>query len=394
MRDASKVKTKKLYYDDAYATRFTAQVVSCTGSDVVLDQTLFFPEEGGQSADRGVLNGCEVIDVQIREGEIHHLLKNEDPAAKPFSEGDTVSGEIDWEHRFSNMQQHSGEHLFSGMIHKAYGFDNVGFHLSDSEVTLDFDGVVPEEGIREAERKANQAIVSNIAVKVIFPTSEELETMDYRSKLELKNDVRIVEFSGVDACACCAPHVRRTGEIGLLKVISSQNYKGGVRISILCGFRALALLNHEHEILMKTANYLTTSSDEIYGLTVKMKTENAALRASLKKAVSENMLEKIHAVSEGEGNICFFEDDLEASAMRDAVNVLVEKKSGFCCVFSGSDDTGYKYIIGRKGGDAREAGKLLSQKFGARGGGQPQMIQGSVRAPRKELLELFEIGEL
>ena len=387
MLDSSTVKTGKIYYEDAYRVSFSAKVLSVEGKDVVLDETAFFPEEGGQSPDRGSLSGVTVVDVQIKDGYIHHILAKE----PTFAEGDTVFGEIDWEHRFSNMQQHSGEHLFSGVVCGTYGYDNVGFHLSDSEVTLDFSGSLTMEEALIAEKRVNEAIAANIPSKIDFLVGEDIEKASYRSKLALAGPVRVVSFPGIDACACCAPHVKRTGEIGLLKVVSVMKWRTGVRVSILCGSRALALFDKEHESLTRTARFLTTSADEVYNMTVKARKENETLRAALKKAVSEVMHLKVEAVPEGDGNVCLFEENLDGAAMREAVNALVMKRGGFSGVFSGSDDAGWNFVIGTQNGDARVMCAALRDGFGARGGGRPEMVQGSVKASQKEIANLFKI---
>ena len=227
MLDSSTVVTRKLYYEDAYMRDFEAVVLSIEGNDLVLDATTFFPEEGGQSADGGLLAGHEVLDVQIKDGYIHHYLGQavSEDAVLEIAPGLSVSGKIDWERRFSNMQQHSGEHLFSGLVHTKYGYDNVGFHLSDNEVTMDFTGVIPPEGLKDIETEVNRAITRNIPSQIAFLEGEEAAKAEYRSKLELTEAVRVVTFPGYDACACCAPHVRLTGEIGCLKVVSAINYK-------------------------------------------------------------------------------------------------------------------------------------------------------------------------
>ena len=387
MLDSSTVKTGKIYYEDAYRVSFSAKVLSVEGKDVVLDETAFFPEEGGQSPDRGSLSGTPVADVQIKDGYIHHILAKE----PTFAEGDTVFGEIDWEHRFSNMQQHSGEHLFSGVVCGTFGYDNVGFHLSDSEVTLDFSGSLTMEEALMAEKRVNEAIAANIPSKIDFLVGADIEKATYRSKLALAGPVRVVSFPGIDACACCAPHVKRTGEIGLLKVVSVMKWRTGVRVSILCGSRALALFDREHESLTKTARFLTTSADEVYNMTVKARKENETLRAALKKAVSEVMRLKVEAVAEGDGNVCLFEENLDGAAMREAVNALAAKRGGFSGVFSGSDDAGWNFVIGTQNGDARVMCAALRDGFGARGGGRPEMVQGSVKASQKEIANLFKI---
>lgn len=385
MLDSSTVKTGKIYYEDAYRVSFSAKVLSIEGKDVVLDETAFFPEEGGQSPDKGVLGGLTVTDVQIKDGYIHHMLA-EEPS---FAEGDTVSGTIDWAHRFSNMQQHSGEHLYSGIIHSTFGYDNVGFHLSDSEVTLDFNGMLTMEEALAAEKRANEAITANIPSEINFLCGEEAKEAVYRSKLELTGPIRVVSFPGIDACACCAPHVRRTGEIGLLKVVSVMKWRTGVRVSILCGARATALFDREHENLMQTARFLTTSADEVYNMTVKGRRENENLRAALKKAVSEVMRLKVEAIPAGSGNVCIFEENLDGNAMRETVNALVLKRGGFCGVFSGNDADGWNFVIGIKNGDARTMCGNLREHFGARGGGRPEMVQGSIKASQKEIANLF-----
>ena len=386
MLDSSKIRTRKLYYEDAYKTEFTAKVVSANAGDIVLDRTAFFPEEGGQSADTGVLGGFRVADVKIKDGEIHHLLEDRNASFEPGTE---ISGRIDWQHRFSNMQQHSGEHIFSGLVHSTYGFDNVGFHLSDNEVTLDFNGVIGPDGIRDIERRANEIIFRNIPSEIRFLSGEEAKTAEYRSKINLDDEIRVVTYPGVDACACCAPHVALTGEIGCLKVVGLQNYKGGIRVSILCGMRAMEVFFHDRDILEKTANYLSNSTDEVYHLVVKARTELAETKAALAEAAKKLVQVRIDQIPAGGGNAVLFEESLDAGAMRSAVNSLVQKKNGFCGVFAGSDADGYRYVIGKQGGDARTINNELREKFGARGGGKPEMVQGSVTASRADIETLF-----
>ena len=232
--------TRKLYYEDVHQTDFTAVVMECVPDKeegyyrIVLDASAFFPEEGGQSADKGTLNGQEVLDVSIKQGILYHKAACELPA------GTRVTGHVDWNRRFDFMQQHSGEHMISGFMHSHFGLENVGFHLSDREVTLDMNGEVSLEQLRLIEQEANAYVWKNLPVNISWPSSEELLSLNYRSKLALTENVRIVEIPGVDLCACCAPHVDTTGQIGLIKVVNVQSHRGGVRINILCGDRALA----------------------------------------------------------------------------------------------------------------------------------------------------------
>ncbi|MBQ8627268.1 MAG: alanyl-tRNA editing protein [Agathobacter sp.] len=388
--------TIKLYDRDAYATSFEAKVLSCVKQEVVnthgdtgvvyeviLDQTLFFPEEGGQTSDKGTLGGAEVFYVQIKNDVITHIL------TEPLEEGAMVKGEIDWQHRFYNMQQHSGEHLFSGLAYKKYGYRNVGFHLSNQIVTMDFDGVFTEEQLLEMEWAINEAIVANVEIKTSYPAKEELANLEYRSKIEIDGPVRIVEIDGYDMCACCAPHVHRTGEIGIFKIQSVQNYKGGVRISFLCGFRALEEYRKKSQIISELSGILTTNQDLLAENVSKLKAQTQSLKSQLvnaKQIIMENKIENIPAEQK---DVLLFETDLDTSVMRNVVNKLVEKHEGICGVFVGSDTEGYRYILGSKTIDCRVIATKMRIKLGAKGGGSAKMIQGSVQASEEQMLGII-----
>ncbi len=383
--------TIRLYDNDAYATEFEATVLSCEPKadadnlyEVVLDQTLFFPEEGGQSPDKGVINGINVVDVQIKNGVITHTV---DVA---ISAGSHVAGKIDWQHRFYNMQQHSGEHIFSGIVHSRFGFENVGFHLSDSVVTMDFSGVISPEDIADVEREVNVAITKNIPIEITYPSKAELESLEYRSKIEIEGQVRIVTVPGYDVCACCAPHVKRTGEIGMLKVMNYQNYKGGVRISILCGFRALEAFRQKSEIISELMGIFTTNQEAIVDNVTKLKAANQSLKSELGTAKAELMDYKIASLPTDIDNAILFEADLDSNAARGCVNKLVEKYSGVSAVFTGNDDNGYSFIIGSKNVDCNNIAAALRNKLEARGGGKPVMVQGSVKAARKDIEKVLD----
>ena len=375
--------TKKLYDIDAYATSFEARVESCEKTEqgymVILDQTLFFPEEGGQTPDKGKLNSIEVLDVQIKGDVITHFL------GEVLEVGATVKGEIDWEHRFSNMQQHSGEHIFSGTAYKKYGYRNVGFHLSDQIVTMDFDHPFTEEQLSEMEWAVNEAIVANVEVITGYPSKEELSQMEYRSKIDFDEGVRIVEIKGYDMCACCAPHVHRTGEIGIFKIQSAQNYKGGMRISFLCGFRALEEYRNKSKVITELTGILTTNQEQLAENVLKLKNQTQSLKSQLVNAKQTIMESKIAEISSDEKNVLIFETDLDTPVMRNVVNKLLEKHEGICGVFAGNDTDGYNFIIGSKTVDCREVAAHLKENLGARGGGSAQMVQGSVGAKAEEI---------
>lgn len=384
-------KTVRLYDQDAYATKFEAEVLACEEGEkkekkvyqVWLDQTLFFPEEGGQSPDMGTIDGIKVLDVQIKDEVITHTL------AAPLAVGTMVKGVVDWKHRFYNMQQHSGEHIFSGIVHNRFGYDNVGFHLSDSIVTMDFNGVITAEDIEEIETEVNQAIIENIPVEVSYPTKEELKVLEYRSKIEIEGQVRIVTIPGYDVCACCAPHVRRTGEIGMLKVMNVQSYKGGVRISILCGFRALEAFRQKADIITELMAQFSTNQEALVENVTKLKNTNQTMKNQLASAKQELMEYKVAAIPEDSENAILFESDLDTPVVRNVVNGLVEKFTGICAVFVGNDESGYQFIIGSKNKDCRQIAAALREKLSARGGGSDKMIQGSVAASQLQIEELL-----
>lgn len=389
--------TIKLYDRDAYATEFEAKVLSCEELvlvnscgdkgviyGVVLDQTLFFPEEGGQTPDKGFLGGKEVLDVQIKGDRITHYV------AEPLERGTVVSGRIDWQHRFFNMQQHSGEHLFSGLAHRKYGLRNVGFHLSNQIVTMDFDKALSEEQLKEMEWEINEAIVANVEIKTGYPSKEELAGLEYRSKIEIDGAIRIVEIPGYDICACCAPHVRRTGEIGVFKIQSVQNYKGGMRISFLCGFRALEEYRRKSEIISEVSGILTTNQENVAEHVAKLKTQVQSLKTQLSNAKQTLMQSKLAEIPAEQENVILFERDLDTPVMRNVVNQLMENHTGICGVFVGDDTEGYNYIIGSKSVDCRELATKLREELNARGGGKPQMIQGSLTAKEDEIKKVLK----
>lgn len=399
----SMTETIKLYDRDAYATEFEADIISCEPNmaddrqfDIILNQTLFFPEEGGQSPDMGILGGYRVVDVQIKNGVITHTVDTsageccEVEKEAELAAGVHVQGKIDWRHRFYNMQQHSGEHIFSGIVHSRFGFENVGFHLSDSVVTMDFSGVISPEDIAEVEHEVNVAISKNIPIEVTYPSRDELAQLEYRSKIEIEGQVRIVTVPGYDVCACCAPHVKRTGEIGMLKVMNYQNYKGGIRVSILCGFRALEAFRQKCDIISELMGIFTTNQEALVDNVTKLKAVNQSLKSELGTAKSALLDYKVAELPTDTENAVLFEGGIDTNTARNCVNALVEKYSGFSAFFMGNDEDGYSFIIGSKNADCNTVAAALRNKLGARGGGKPVMVQGSVKAVKSEIEEVLK----
>ncbi len=383
-------KTIKLYDQNIHMLDFEASVISCTQDEktgqyrVILDQTSFFPEEGGQTADRGTLNGQPVLDVRIKEDIISHIL------AEPVPVGEKITGQVDWVQRFDFMQQHSGEHMISGLVHKYYGYDNVGFHLGSSEVTLDFNGPLSLEQLRVIEAKANEAVWKGLPVKVSFPAPEVLASLKYRSKLELTENVRIVEIPGIDICACCAPHVENTAQIGLIKITGVQSHRGGVRVNILCGSRAAADYTKKQDSVSSISVQLSAKQEQVAEAVGRLKEENAKQKERINVLQAKLLDLQMQSLPSPEHmeNVLLFVESLDHIAMKNAVNALTEKYQGYCGIFAGTEKTGYHFLIGSAAKDCLALAAGLKQNFQAKGGGSTPMIQGSVAAS-KALIETY-----
>ena len=385
--------TIKLYDQDSHQQTFSAQVLSCTPRedgrwDVLLDQTAFFPEGGGQQADRGHLSAdpaapVQVLDVQEGPEGIVHIC------AAPLPQGAQVQGDLDWPLRFGRMQCHSGEHVISGLAHRLFGCNNVGFHMGEDAVILDFDKELSPEDLQTLESAANQVIWENRPVTARYPAPAELEALDYRSKLALTENVRIVTIEGCDVCACCAPHVAFTGEIGLVKLIDAMRHRGGMRLWMVAGALALAdYRGKQANVSAISAALSVKQSDTAQGVS-RLKQELQDTGFSLKEARQALMLEKCRTLPETPGDLCLFEADLDSQSMRALVNAGTQRCGGLCAVFSGADGSGYRYVIGSKSMDLRPKAKALHQALGGKGGGQAAMIQGSVPASRAEIAAYF-----
>ncbi len=383
---------EKIFYEDTCIINFEATVWECNKDEknrgywIVLDRTAFFPEEGGQAADNGTLNNLPLLDAQIKNDVIYHLVE------QPLEIGSTVKGHVDWERRFDFMQQHSGEHILSGLIHNLYGYNNVGFHLGLTEVTMDFDGVLDMEQIRELEAEANKIIWKNLPVLTSFPTKEELSQLEYRSKIEIETDVRIVEIPGVDVCACCAPHVAHTGEIGLLKVTGLQNHRGGVRINILCGSRALNDYSAKQESSTAISVLLSAKPEKIVDAVKKVQEDSLQLKVTANQLANSLLQQQVATLPDTDAcqNPLLFAALSNTLAIRNTVNELTEKYSGYCGIFTGAEETGYSFIIGSSSLDCREVATALRTQLGAKGGGTAPMIQGSVTASKAQIEDFWK----
>lgn len=379
--------TEKLFYTDSHMREFTATVLECRQRkdkyEIVLNQTAFFPEGGGQYADTGLLENVRVTDVRERDGVIFHI------ADSPLEVGREVHGEIDWEERFVKMQQHTGEHIVSGLVHARFGYNNVGFHLGSEDCTMDFNGEITKDELKEIEWEANRAVVRNLDVEVSYPSKEELGSLSYRSKIEIEGQVRIVTVPGYDVCACCAPHVKKTGEIGMVKLTNVQRYKGGVRVTMLCGFRALADYDRKEASAKAISALLCAKEETIAEAAAHLKEEYANEKA--KSAGLERRLLTYRAaeVSPEEKAVCIFEEDLNGESLRILMNLVLETDRLCCAVFTGNDKDGYRYVLGSRALDIRDLGKEMNREFRGKGGGKPEMVQGTICAKADEVKRWF-----
>lgn len=381
--------TKKLFYQDSHLTEFEAVVLSCEkekdGYQVVLDQTVFFPEGGGQYADSGWLDDVEVLDVHEKQDVIFHKI------TAPLEVGKTVKGKIRWEERFEKMQQHSGEHIVSGIVHERFGYDNVGFHLGSDYCTMDFNGPLTQEELKEIELAANQAVFENLKIQVIYPSKEELAQMEYRSKIEIDGQVRIVLVPGHDVCACCAPHVNQTGEIGLIKLVNMVNYKGGERITMLCGLRALRDYDKKDANGKEISRLLCAKELEIAEAVQNLKEEQGSLKGKVAAMQQRMMQYRAREISVEEEMTLVFDSELTGNGPRELMNLLLQKGATICAVFAGDDQTGYRYVMGSQTEDVRPISKKMNDAFAGRGGGKPAMVQGTVNASEEEIRALFHM---
>ena len=383
--------TNRLYYEDSHLTEFPAVVTACEQAKdywkVSLDQTAFFPEGGGQSSDIGTLGEFDIFDVQTKDGVIIHYSHQTDKLSS-VKVGDEISGRVDMKKRFSDMQQHSGEHIFSGVVNSLFGYDNVGFHLGNDYVTVDYNGTLNKEDVLKIEELSNKAVFENKEIRVFYPTDEEAAKLNYRSKKEIKDGLRLVEIEGVDLCACCAPHVKYTGEIGLIEVVSFERYKGGTRLQILCGERALKDVRAKLDENHKVSNLLSSRGTETSAAVEKLKNDLAQASFDLVGAKIE-LAEFMANSIQPQKRIIEFCRESDMDYLRRYCDILSQKAEDFAAVFSVGEEKRF-VIITKTDFDLQQTAKQFREKLGARGGGRNGIIQGSVSASEEEILNVLK----
>ncbi len=384
------METRKLYYEDSHCREFTAAVTACCPEGerwaVMLDATAFYPEGGGQAADTGKLGCARVLDVQERNGEVIHLCD------KALDVGTAVAGIIDFDRRFDRMQQHTGEHILCGLVHKRFGWHNMGFHMGEQMVTVDFDGPIPPSALPELEREVNEAIWKNLPVETLVPSAEALPNVFYRTKRALPWPVRIVRVPGYDSCACCGLHVKSTAEVGLMKIFSCVKFHEGVRLEIACGRKAMTLLTAVFEQNRQVSQAFSAQMLETYDAARKVNQQLSAQKyeiAGLKKQLRGH----IAAGYDGTDKAVHFEPGLTAGEVRELADSIADCCSSFAAVFSGADGAGYSFCMISRSRDLRALGKTLTDTLRGRGGGRPDCQQGSLQATRREIEDFFAAKE-
>lgn len=377
---------KKLFYKDQYLKSFRSEVTACTAIKdffaISLAETAFYPEGGGQHGDSGKIGDAEIYDTHERDGEIFHYSKT------PLEVGTVVDCAIDWDRRFSLMQEHSGEHIVSGIIHQKFGYHNVGFHMGAETVTIDFDGVIDAQQLGDIERLANEKIWENSETEINIYRANELKSIAYRSKKELEGDVRIVTFQGSDCCACCGLHVAHTGEIGCIRLLSVQNLRGGVRIEMNSGRKCYEYFADVAEQNASIAKKLSVKERTTDIAVQRLKDETQALKIQIAELNAMRFVTVAEGYRDSE-NVLHFEHNITFDELCKLTNQIMEQISGTAAVFTGDDASGYKYAVGKKDSDIRTEIKAMNTALGGRGGGKPHFAQGSVSAKREDIETYF-----
>ncbi|MBQ1950436.1 MAG: alanyl-tRNA editing protein [Clostridia bacterium] len=381
--------TRRLYEEDSYCQRFDAVVLDCqptnTGYAVELDTTAFFPEGGGQPADTGRLQDVRVTDVRIQQGRIWHMV------GAPLRVGERVTGEIDWEMRFARMQKHTAEHVLSGIMYRRYGLDNVGFHLGSEDVTLDINGELSRTQLEDVELEANRIVGENRAVWAEYPSSAELATLSYRSKKELDGSIRIVTIEGVDVCACCAPHVRQTGEIGIIKILDAIRYKGGMRLHMQAGLDAVRDYQMRYRQMAAGAALLSVKQNNLSAAIERLMAEKERLDLCLRRQNRECLRLLAESVASTHRPVYLIGEEWDSETLREAVNALAVRCGGICAAFSGEEGA-YRYALGGQG-DVADFCRRMNEALSGRGGGTAQMMQGRVQATAAQIASFWADAE-
>jgi alanyl-tRNA synthetase len=392
--------TERIYYTDAYCRGFDAHVVRAFAHEgrpaVTLNRTAFYPTSAGQPFDVGMLGSTAVVDVADVEGEVVHIL------ASPLGEGAVVHGEIDWTRRFDHMQQHTGQHVLSAALVHVCQAATVSFHLGSDTSTIDMDAVVSPVDVERAVDEANRIVWEDRAVAVRFASEDEAKALPLRKEPARQGELRLVEVPAFDLSACGGTHVARTGAIGLIAVTATEKVKGGLRLTFVCGGRALRLVRQLRDAVAGSVRVLSVLPQELAAAVEKQQADAKALRktiSGLQTALAVHEADRLLAVShaaDGRRVITEIYEDWDAAGLKTIASSLIARDPvAVALVAGGTTVTVVVACAPSLGLDAGAVVRQLTARFGGRGGGRPDMAQagglpghpGEIAAAARALLD-------
>lgn len=380
--------TQKLYDENSYIKEFEAVVVSCTKHDdyfeIILDKTAFFPTSGGQMGDSGYIEDAIVSETYYldkSETEIIHKTN------KAFDVGTNVFCKLDFDKRYTKMQNHTGEHIISGIIHNMFGYENVGFHLSnDSYFTCDYNGYIDPSTLSQIEKEVNLVIYQEKKVKAYYP--DDISNLNYRSKKPIDGKIRIVSIEDTDMCACCAPHVSNTGEVGILKIIDAIKYKGGIRITCVCGLDAY--LDYKRRVdTEKELSILLNSNEKELVSAVKDQFENInKLKSEVSKLKNQLFDSIVLSIPNNEKRHIQFFENYSMDDLRQFSNKVVDKTNGTCLALS-ETEKGFLFILISKDLNVLDIKQNMQANLNRKCGGNSSMISGNILSSKDDITLWF-----
>ncbi len=380
--------TEKLYYQDSYNFSFEANIYQIINGDkiaVILDRTCFFPEGGGQKSDIGYIGNSFVYDVQEIDGIIYHYVKD----LSDLECNKIYNCKIDGNIRFSRMQAHTGEHILSGLAYKYFGAENVGFHMDETQLmTVDFDLPLSPEQVSFLENESNRCIYENHPVKSEIYTVEDAKNLRYRSKIEFSDYIRIVSISDVDMCACCAPHLNCTAQVGLLKILSCISHRGGVRLSLICGIAAFNDYKDKFKQILNISSMICSPHDKTDAGVEQLISQNKDIR----KKISDQKERLFNFICDSvtyEDFIIMSFNDFNAEELRLLSNKLSSKSQYGVFLFTGNDYNGYSYCFNSDIINSSDFLREMKASINATGGGKGNIIQGKIQCDKQSILDFL-----
>ena len=381
--------TMQLYYKDSEIAEAAVQVIESgkdeNGHYVILNQTCFYPEGGGQPADLGEIGSAQVVDVQTVEGEIRHYTNIALPK-------ESFSAKLNWQRRWDHMQQHAGQHLLSALFEDTYGLKTQSFHLGKERVSIDLDlDTATKEHLKEIEKKANQLIRQRLVISTQWVTSAEVKELKLRKPPVVEGNIRLVEIEGVDVNACGGTHPKNTGDIGLLKIISTEKAKGGMRVYFLCGNRALQYFDFLVETTDKLVVQLNAPTAELPEAAKLLLAEKAAADKTIKNLQDQLLNLEAEAILPNNNIIEKVFEGRPVKELQQLARLVIGKYPSVTILFISNSENEMRFVCAKgeqASGDMREVLKQLLALTKGKGGGNAQFAQGG--GSTNESLETFK----